>query len=241
MVLRGTRKSGRVTLKRSWRGPIPQATCKVSQLPSFMDTTMVSNKLSLTVKRRAIRPMNAINSVSHLLSLRIVRLKELAEHPDHGIPDELVAFNYIYGVLYCPAYRDTYAEFLKIDFPRIPWPATPEEFWSVAEKGGQLRKLHLMDPALIGASPYSFTGEGDNVVDHSYFESGKVWINDTQHFANTPEESWGFDIGGYRPAQKWLKDRKGRELSYSEVQHYQRVLKVLAETDRIMSTIQMTL
>jgi type I restriction-modification system DNA methylase subunit len=169
------------------------------------------------------------------------KLKKLAKHPEHGTPDEVQVFDYIYGVLHCPAYRETYAEFLKSDFPRIPWPTTPDEFWTVAGAGGQLRKLHLMEPAVIGDAPYPFTGEGDNVVDKTRFEGGKVWVNETQHFDNASEVSWDFYIGGYQPAQKWLKDRKGRALSFEDVKHYQRILKILSETDRIMQTITMDL
>ena len=169
------------------------------------------------------------------------RLRKLAAHATHGVPDEVQVFDYIYGVLHCPAYRNTYAEFLKIDFPRIPWPASPDEFWDVSARGAKLRKLHLMDPAAIGPTPYAFTGDGDNVVDKPRFEDGRVWINATQYFDSAPEVSWGFFIGGYQPAQKWLKDRKGRALSFDDVKHYQRILKILAETDRIMGTISMTL
>jgi len=169
------------------------------------------------------------------------RLQELAAHPDKGTPDEIAVFDYIYGVLHCPAYRETYAEFLKIDFPRIPWPATPNEFWDVSAKGTELRKLHLMDPATIGQTPFPFTGDGDNMVDKPRFEDGRIWINATQYFDSAPEVSWGFYIGGYQPAQKWLKDRKGRELGIEDVRHYQRILKILTETDRIMGTITMEL
>lgn len=169
------------------------------------------------------------------------RLQSLATHPDHGTPDEVQCFDYIYGVLHCPAYRSTYAEFLKIDFPRIPWPATPEEFWDISVKGNALRQLHLMDPATIGPTPYPYQGQGDDIIDKPRFEDSKVWINPTQFFANAPEVSWSFYIGGYQPAQKWLKDRKGRALSFEDVKHYQRILKILAETDRIMHTITITL
>jgi hypothetical protein len=168
-------------------------------------------------------------------------LQALATHPTHGTPDEVAVFDYIYGVLHCPAYRATYAEFLKIDFPRIPWPASPDEFWDVSTKGTQLRKLHLMDPATIGPTPYPFKGEGNAVVDKPRFEDGKVWINATQYFDAAPAVSWTFYIGGYQPAQKWLKDRKGRTLSFDDVKHYQRILKILSETDRVMQTITMTL
>ena len=169
------------------------------------------------------------------------KLQKLAAHPSHGTPDEVQVFDYIYGVLHCPAYRETYAEFLKIDFPRIPWPASRDEFWDVSAKGSTLRKLHLMDPVAIGPTPYPFMGEGDNLVDKPDFGDGKVWINKTQYFDAAPATSWGFYIGGYQPAQKWLKDRKGRALSFDDVKHYQRILKILSETDRIMKTITMTL
>ena len=169
------------------------------------------------------------------------RLQEMAAHPDKGTPDEIAVFDYIYGVLHCPAYRETYAEFLKIDFPRIPWPANPAEFWDVSAKGAQLRKLHLMDPVTIGPTPFPFTGNGDNAVDKPRSEGGRVWINETQYFDNAPAVSWDFYIGGYQPAQKWLKDRKGRTLGIEDVRHYQRILKILAETDRIMGTVTMNL
>ena len=168
-------------------------------------------------------------------------LQELAKHPENGKPDEIAVFDYIYGVLHCPAYRETYAEFLKIDFPRISWPSSPDEFWHVSTKGTELRKLHLMEPQAIGSTPFPFIGEGDHMVDKPTFKEGKVWINKTQYFDNAPEVSWGFYIGGYQPAQKWLKDRKRRTLSFDDVKHYQRILKILSETDRIMGTISMKL
>ncbi len=169
------------------------------------------------------------------------RLQAAAKHPTHGTPDEVQTFDYIYGVLHCPAYRSTYAEFLKIDFPRIPWPATPDEFWDISAKGQTLRKLHLMDTTTIGPTPYPFKGQGDGTVEKTEYRDGKVWINPTQYFDNAPEISWGFYIGGYQPAQKWLKDRKGRALTFDDVKHYQRILKILSETARIMATITMTL
>ncbi|SHK90569.1 hypothetical protein SAMN05444414_102205 [Roseovarius marisflavi] len=73
------------------------------------------------------------------------------------------------------------------------------------------------------------------------FTDRKVWINKTQYFADVPEVSWGFYIGGYQPAQKWLKDRNGRELSFDDVKHFQKIIKILSETDRIMQTITMDL
>ncbi len=168
-------------------------------------------------------------------------IEERATDEVHGVPDELAIFDYIYGVLHCPAYRETYREFLKIDFPRVPYPPSPDVFWDVSAKGGQLRKLHLMEDAAIGAAPYKFTGLGDSVVGKVAYEGGVVRINATQGFEAVPEIAWNFYIGGYQPAQKWLKDRKGRALSFDDIRHYQKIVKILSETDRIMKTIDMPL
>src|SRR5690606_36099182 len=92
------------------------------------------------------------------------RIQSLGQDKARGTPDEVHVFDYIYAVLHCPTYRETYAEFLRIDFPRIPYPATSEEFWNLSEWGTQLRKLHLMDVTSIGITPYPLQGEGDNVV-----------------------------------------------------------------------------
>ncbi len=156
-------------------------------------------------------------------------------------PDEVKVFDYIYGVLHCPAYRATYAEFLKIDFPRVPFPPSPEVFRKVSEAGEALRRLHLMEDAAIGETPYPFHGEGDGVVDRAALEAGRVSINAVQYFEGVPEVAWNFPIGGYQPAQKWLKDRKGRALSWDDIRHYQKIIKILAETDRIMQEIDLPL
>ncbi len=192
--------------------------------------------------------------------------------------------DYIYAVLHSPSYREKYKEFLKIDFPRVPFgedilkiktprqatPATPQEwnleFWKLVKLGSKLRKLHLME----GINPLELeqaevSGEGKNMVEKIRFEKeseplkgegfsrmpggldfwdypggvylGKVWINDTQYFDNVPEIAWNFYIGGYRPAQKWLKDRKGRELTFDNILHYQKIIYVLGETARVMKLI----
>jgi hypothetical protein len=176
-----------------------------------------------------------------------------SELPDE-LPEELRVFDYIYGVLHSPDYRRTYAQFLKIDFPRIPYPASPEVFAHIAEKGGALRRLHLMEDAAIGDTPYKFKGPanggGDYVVGKPAFtddpstgsgRTGRVMINADQYFEGVPELAWNFHIGGYQPAQKWLKDRKGRALSFDDVRHYQKIIKILCETDRIMKAIQLPL
>ncbi len=165
------------------------------------------------------------------------KIKAKVSSDERGEPTPIAVFDYIYGVLHCPAYRDTFAEFLKIDFPRVPWPSSTDEFWDVAEKGQQLRHLHLMEEEAVGAVAHPFRGDGDGLVVKPTFSNGEVWINDTQRFCDVSEVAWNFFIGGYQPAQKWLKDRKGCKLSFEDIVHYQKIIKVLNETDRIMKTI----
>lgn len=145
-------------------------------------------------------------------------------------------FDYIYGVLHTPFYREYYREFLKIDFPRIPYPKNAEEFNRIVSIGEKLRKLHLMQeiPQPIAVS---FNIPGDNVVTELRYEMGKVFINKTQCFENVPELAWNFYIGGYQPAQKWLKDRKNRTLTYDDIEHYRKIIAVLIKTHNLMQKL----
>ncbi len=144
-------------------------------------------------------------------------------------------FDYIYGVLHSPAYRAKYKEFLKVDFPRIPYPKDQTEFEHYRDCGHQLRELHLMHN--VPESAVTFTQEGSMVVEQIRRDGDRVYINDTQYFDNVPQTAWEFYIGGYQPAQKWLKDRKGRALSYDDKDHYRQIITVLLETKRIMDSI----
>jgi len=145
-------------------------------------------------------------------------------------------FDYIYGILNSPSYRQRYRELLKIDFPRIPIP-TQTEFDRLVPLGRELRELHLMKSPAIDDFQTTFPVPGDCMVEKITYSDEKVWINKTQYFGNVPELAWNFYIGGYQPAQKWLKDRKGRQLSDADLVHYQRIIKILLETNRVMKLI----
>ena len=71
------------------------------------------------------------------------------------------------------------------------------------------------------------------------YKNNKVYINESQYFKDVPEVAWNFYIGGYQPAQKWLKDRNGRKLDFEEILHYQKIIVALSETDRIMKEIDL--
>ncbi|MDD7498588.1 type ISP restriction/modification enzyme, partial [Fibrobacter sp.] len=147
-------------------------------------------------------------------------------------------FDYIYGVLHTPSYREKYKEFLKIDFPRIPYPENKEEFERIVSIGNKLRKLHLMEE--IPPQATSFDIEGDNAVTELRFEKEKVYINKTQYFGNVPELAWNFYIGGYQPAQKWLKDRKNRTFTFDDISHYRKIIAILIETHKLMQNLDET-
>ena len=149
-------------------------------------------------------------------------------------PQEL--FDYIYAVLYAPSYRNRFNSFLKDDFARVPYPTNATYYHQLAAKGAELRKLHLMQglPAHTGIA---FPETGDNVVTECHLDNGRVFINDVQYFGHVPEESWAFMVGGHQPAQKWLKDRKGRTLSFNDIRHYEQIVYALSETRRIMAEV----
>ncbi len=150
-------------------------------------------------------------------------------------PEEL--FDYVYAVLHSPRYRETYKEFLKIDFPKIPYPKDKDQFQQLVALGEELRKLHLMEEAKNWERRITFPVTGENIVEAIRYDQGKVLINDTQYFGGVSELAWTFFIGGYQPAQKWLKDRRGRKLDYKDILHYGHIIYALEETDRIMKEI----
>jgi predicted helicase len=145
--------------------------------------------------------------------------------------------DYIYAVLHSPTYREKYKEFLKIDFPRVPYPDDKDSFWRLVSLGGELRRIHLLESPVVEKFITQYPVDGDNVVRKARYQDGKVFINDSQYFASVPEIAWNFYIGGYQPAQKWLKDRKERRLEFDDIQHYQKIIAALSETDRIMKEI----
>jgi len=145
--------------------------------------------------------------------------------------------DYIYALLHSPSYREKYKEFLKIDFPRIRYPQDKDTFWNLVKLGEELRQIHLLESLVLDDSITTYPEDGSNEVEKINYDNGKVWINHLQYFDNVPQVAWEFYIGGYQPAQKWLKDRKGRVLGFDDVKHYHKIIKALVETDRIMKEI----
>ncbi len=167
-------------------------------------------------------------------------LKSITEKLGYAPTPEAI-FYYICAILHSPTYRTRYAEFLKVDFPRVPLTSSDELFRQLATYGEELVALHLMKSSKLDNLITQFVEDrGDRLVDvgHPKFSQGEVVINKKgDKFTGVPENVWNFHVGGYQVCQKWLKDRKGRTLSDEDIQHYQRIVVALKETIEIMENI----
>ncbi len=145
-------------------------------------------------------------------------------------------FYYAYAVFHSPTYRSRYAEFLKIDFPRLPLTSNVELFRELTTHGKRLVELHLLEKDI--ETDVTFPVKGSNEVEFSpKYTDKKVYINKEQYFENVPENAWNFHIGGYQVLHKWLKDRKDRELSFDDLEHYSKVVSALMQTIELMQNI----
>ena len=162
-------------------------------------------------------------------------LEQIEKETGKTEPEEIL--DYIYAVLYSPSYREKYKEFLKIDFPRVPFPKDKTTFKKLVKFGTELRQIHLLESPKVNRFITTFPNMGSDTVEKIKYIDGRVLFNEEQYFGNVPETAWNFYIGGYQPAQKWLKDRKGRTLTNEEIEHYQKIIVALVETDRIMREI----
>jgi predicted helicase len=181
-----------------------------------------------------------IHRLGELLNLSISK----SSLPVDVTPEEI--FHYIYAVFHSPGYRTRYAEFLKIDFPRVPLTGSHELFRALAKLGCELVALHLLESPKLEKPITEFIGKGREVVKVGYTE-GTVWIDaggskakttaGTSGFHGVPEDVWNFHIGGYQVCEKWLKDRKGRILTKDDIAHYHKIVVALSETIRLMAEI----
>ena len=159
------------------------------------------------------------------------------------------AFSYIYAVLHSGTYRTRYAEFLKVDFPRIPLPGGLKLFRDLASFGKELVALHLLESSNINKQITTYIGPKAPRVQRIGWSDDTVWIDaaatkmglatkpGTVGFRGVPEAVWKFRIGCYQVCEKWLKDRKDRTLSPDDIAHYQKIVVALHETMRLMKEI----
>ena len=148
-------------------------------------------------------------------------------------------FSYAYAVFHSPAYRQRYAEFLKGDFPRLPLTGNKALFAALVGLGAELVSLHLMASPRLETFITRFPVSGSQAVTGVRYDdnSRRVYLNAEQYFEGVPPEVWAFTIGGYQVCHKWLKDRKGRTLTFEDLHHYQKIVVALAETIHLVVEI----
>jgi predicted helicase len=169
----------------------------------------------------------------------------LLEHTYGERPKPEQLLYYIYSVLYAPAYRQTYAEFLKSDFPRIPFTKDYELFKELASFGEELANLHLMKSDKLNSPIAKFEGKGSKVIDKSKKvgrnykpDEERVYINEEmQYFEGIPEEVWNYQVGGYQVLDKYLYDRREKKLTNEEIQHYCKIATALFHTIQLQQEI----
>ena len=183
-----------------------------------------------------------------------------SDDPFEITPEDL--FHYLYAVLHAPTYRSRYAEFLRIDFPHVPLTGDRTLFRTLAAKGAELTSYHLLEAPALATSAVQYPVPGEHLVERGHprylaprrfrtpitgapLTAGRVYINRDmprrgqhgQYFAGIPPEVWDFHVGGYQVCDKWLKDRRGRTLTYDDIEHYGRIVTALQETIRLMAEI----
>lgn len=182
----------------------------------------------------------------------------LGQRGNYGLPTGIYpedVFHYIYSIFHSPSYRNRYAEFLKIDFPRVPLPGSLDLFRESVRLGGELVALHLLESTTLDTPRTSFIGNNRRVgkVGWTPGRGGTVWTDGkgskakfkpgTSGFYPVPEDVWNFHVGGYQVCEKWLKDRgpkkgkPGRILTDEDVAHYHKIVIALTETIRLMAEI----
>jgi len=234
-----------------------------NQINRIDSTTIVSNSNDNEIERIPNLNPEIVKQIAENLGLQFVSEKIFVE-PQFVEPQNIAALpktfapidilDYIYAVLHSPSYREKYKEFLKIDFPRVPYPCKDAKycvstFWQLVKLGGELRQIHLLESSVVENFITEYPIDGNHIVTKPHFVPvnltgfqnllglGRVYINENQYFDKVPEVAWNFYIGGYQPAQKWLKDRKDRKLEFNDILHYQKIIVALTETDRLMKEI----
>ncbi len=223
---------------------LDSAADSMSSFPLYLYPDQKPDGIFTEIDRKPNLNMEIVGQIANKLKSEFTDEKE--ETKNTFAPIDIL--DYIYAVLHSPTYREKYKEFLKIDFPRVPYPKNKATFWQLVKAGGEIRQIHLLESPKTEEYITSYPIDGNNTVTTKIGKQdwvltdketgiGRIWINKEQYFDNIPLKAWEFYIGGYQPAQKWLKDRKKRTLNYDDILHYQKIIVALTETDRLMQEI----
>jgi len=247
----------------STRNIVAHKACAAYDINNIFPLYVYSKKTSVNIawtpdEQNRIPNLNpeVVNTLEKLLRLKFSSSGKGDLQTTFG-PEDI--FHYIYAVLHSPTYRARYAQFLKADFPRVPLTSDKKLFAALCGLGRELAAYHLLESKNLTPSnfitgyPVSSKADDADTVASGYpkyvspkekppkaedpLEKGRVYINKTQYFEGVSPDVWAFQVGGYQVAEKWLKDRKGRKLSYQDQEHYQKIILALHETIRLMKEI----
>ena len=158
------------------------------------------------------------------------------------MPEDI--YHYVYAILHAPVYREKYAEFLRREFPRVPFTSDREVFANIVSLGSRLTELHLLTSSELDRPTCRFDGQGNMVVARTKAQgfrydpdAERMYINKTQYFGPVPERVYEYRIGGYQVCDKWLKDRKERRLKLEDIQTYCRIVTAIGHTIRIQEQL----
>ena len=202
--------------------------------PLFLYTSKQEKRKSSLVQMLMFEPESVYESKIPNINYEIYQRLN-SDFKKEVTPEEI--FYYIYAVLYSNIYRTKYAEFLKIDFPRVPFTKDYKLFIQLGKLGNQLADLHLIKSKELDKTISKFPKAGSNKVEKPKYEKEKVWINTEQYFNGIKEEVWLYQIGGYQVCEKWLKDRKGRPLTAEEIKTYCKIVTALSKTIELQKEI----
>lgn len=193
------------------------------------------------------------NGTTHInYSIDIIRKLEKSIGMKMARNDDEIGFtpldllDYIYAVLHSKQYRKIYHECLQEGFPKIPYPMSKDYFIKMVNLGGKIRRLHLLEDINKKDFITSFSINGDNLCTGRSFKEtgdgiGQVWINKEQYFDKVPKSAWQMIVAGNQPLDKWLKDRKDRQLTNDEINHYQKMIVALTRQIEVMANIDETI
>lgn len=150
-------------------------------------------------------------------------------------PEQILS--YIYAILHSPTYRSKYFEFLKTDFPRIPFTSDKKLFEELSALGNELIQVHLLKSDSLKHPEHNYYGKGDNTIEKAEWKSGKLYINKSYYFDNVAKEVYEFYIGGYQVLDKWLKDRKSRQLGLNDVSLFNNIINAISFTIEQMKMV----
>jgi predicted helicase len=202
--------------------------------PLYLHQKTEPKKKSAHIQLMMFEPDESYLAIRPNIS-RIVFEELKKNYKKEPTPEEI--FYYVYAILYCKTYRTKYAEFLKIDFPYVPFPKNYKLFIQFGKLGKQLADFHLLKSKEPVKTNLMFPVKGNNEIEKLKYEDGKVWINKTQYFNNVKKEVWQYQIGGYQVCEKWLKDRKGKTLKLEEIINYCKIITALSKTIEIQTEI----